>query len=289
MKRRVIVAIVFAYSVIIFCCIPAFGFGKKKQKQNSNQTQYEKEQEEHEQQKKKNAGSAVGRKLKAGGGAAGGAAAGGAIGGTIGSVIPGPGTIIGAGIGAAVGGAFGGTAVSSIANGEVSEYINVETCLNYTNNTTGRSIPYVYNSLGQRNMNNVTPTFSKGDDCKLVVEMKATMIPEKCKKASKRQKSFDLLIPVEICFNKKDIKDGTLGIVNDEGSIAGNQVNHEEVDGVDHYFFFIKNDPHQTPTIVFKFVPAGVGEAKIRIIYGKPDYKIVLSSCYINQTIRFTE
>ena len=175
----------------------------------------------------------------------------------------------------------------TLANGEVSEYINVETHLTYVNNTTHQNLPFAFGSAARKNY--VTPKFAKKDKIKLVVEMNANMIPEKSKKASKRQKSFDLLIPVEIQIDKSSIEDGTLSI-NLENTYRDDSVDVSEiVDSKQIFRFFIKNDPFQTPYVELKFVPAGIGEAKIRIIYGKPDYKIVLSSCDVMQTIEFTD
>ena len=155
------------------------------------------------------------------------------------------------------------------------------------NDTTGKNMPFVFGGSGKKNY--VTPAFAKKDKVKLIVEMQAEMT-EKAKKASKRQKSPDLQIPVEIQIDKSSIEEGTLSITYNGGSIPEDAVNTPEiVDDKQHYFFFIKNDPYAHPSIQLKFSPAGVGEAKIRIIYGKPDYKIVLSSCDITQFIEFTD
>lgn len=277
---------------------------KESSSSSSGGSNFDRDKQQYEQQKSENEGTNAGKVAKTIGGAAAGTAGGAAlgaavgagIGAAIGSVVPGAGTAVGAAIGAVAGGIAGavggGTATGintyTLVNGEVSEYINVETHLTYVNNTTGQNLPF--NFGGATNKNYVTPTFTKKDKVKLVVEMNANMIPEKSKKASKRQKSFDLLIPVEIQIDKSSIEDGTLSINLGPGSFHDDAINGSEiVDSKQIFRFFIKNDPFQTPYVELKFVPAGVGEAKIRIIYGKPDYKIVLSSCDITQTIEFTE
>lgn len=196
--------------------------------------------------------------------------------------------IVTGGIVAVVGGAFSGVQTYAHTNGEVSEYINVETHLNYVNDTTNQNMPFVFGGNGQKNY--ATPTFAKKDKVKLAIEMYANMIPERIKKASERQKSLDLRIPVEIQIDKNNIEDGTLSIAYSGGSLPEDAVNVPEiVDGIQHYHFFIKNDPNAIPSVVLKFVPAGIGEAKLRVIYGKPNNKLVLDSCNINQIIEFTE
>lgn len=268
---------------------------KESSSSSSGGSNFDRDKQQYEQQKSENEGTNAGKVAKTVGGTAGGAAAGAGagagIGAAIGSVIPGAGTVVGAVIGGIVGAVGGGTVAGvntySLANGEVSEYINVETHLTYVNNTTHQNLPFAFGSAARKNY--VTPKFAKKDKIKLVVEMNANMIPEKSKKASKRQKSFDLLIPVEIQIDKSSIEDGTLSI-NLENTYRDDSVDVSEiVDSKQIFRFFIKNDPFQTPYVELKFVPAGIGEAKIRIIYGKPDYKIVLSSCDVMQTIEFTD
>ena len=295
MKRNITtsVLILLVFSLLFSC-------SKESSSYSSAGSQFDRDKQQYEQQKTENEGTNAGKIGATIAGAAGGAVAGAGIGAgvgaVVGSIVPGAGTaagaILGIKIGGLIGAVTGGTAVGvntySLADGEVSEYINVETHLTYVNNATGQNMPFVFGGAARKNY--ATPTFAKKDNVKLVVEMNANMIPEKSKKASKRQKSFDLMIPVEIQIDKSFIEDGTLSINLGTGSFYDDAINVSEiVDSKQIFRFFIKNDPFQTPYVELKFVPAGVGEAKIRIIYGKPDYKIVLSSCDITQTIEFTD
>lgn len=284
-KIKKFVAVILVGSMFIGCV-------KKDTKQYS--TQYEKDKATSEDQIIANQGSdvtKVGGTIAGGtGGAAGGAGVGAAIGAGIGSVIPGAGTAAGAIIGAIIGGiggaVGGGSAGYTLSNGEISEYIKANTRFIYTqhlNDGTEKSSTMVY-GVAANEQDYFDPTFKVGEDVTMIIEINTSLL-NKAKKASSRQKSEDLLIPVEISISKsEDIQVTYTGGNKQKESMS---VPANDIDGVARFSFYIKNNPQIINQLKFTFTPAIPGNAEVNVTYGLPEYKIVDSSCDVFQTIKF--
>ena len=277
MKLRVVgVCVLLSAAAVLSSC--------SKEKENSPaKSQWEKDEEMVETQKEYNQDS-VSRKVSGtavgtSGGAAMGAATGAGIGATVGSIVPGAGTAVGAGVGAIIGsiagGIGGGVSGFVLAPGEMSEYIKVET--DFKAAQEGKNVeskPSLWTSDDY-----ISPKFVVGRDVTFTITMETSLL-EKAKKASKKQTSEDILIPVEIVVTKsKNVE------VLQTGGINGK--NPEiEIDGTVHYHFHIKNNKSPTE-VILTFTPAEEGNARIELIYGLPEYKIVDSNCDVFQMMKF--
>lgn len=293
------VSVVVAVSLFVGCS-----------KDDKYKTQYERDQAEYNRQVDDNSGSDAAKYAATTGAAVAGGTAGGAVGiaggaaagAAIGSVVPGLGTAVGAAVGAVVGGLSGavaggtkaGSAAYSLVNGEVSEYINVETDFIYSGpGSYNGTRTFAFSSLkGYQSRldpriqaSYEAPEFQVRRDVNLTINMLADMIPNKAKKASKRQKSEDLLIPVEVQIDKCS----NLSVSYTGGAVSEDAQAHYEIGNTSYYHFYIKNNPYAHPSMVLRFTPAEAGLAYVRVIYGKPSYKIVMSSCDVKQTIYFVE
>ena len=272
--------------VVILC----FGCSGKKTVDTSK-TQYERDKIATEEQIAANKGSSttkIGGTVAGGaGGAAGGAGAGAAIGAGIGSVVPVAGTATGAIIGAIVGGIAGGiggsTAGYTLSNGDISEYINVTTNFVFTQHSSEAVQTMVYGASANE-AKYFDPIFTVGEDASLVIEMNTALL-KKASKASPKQRSEDLLIPVEVSISKSNNIEVTY-----DGGIKKEAMRIEpDIDGTARFSFYIKNNPELHPKLRLTFVPAEQGKAEVTVTYGLPEYKIVDSTCDVFQTIKFVQ
>lgn len=262
-----------------------------KKKIDTSKTQYEQDKDRNEIQIIDNKGSdgtkAGGTAAGAGIGAIGGAGVGAAAGAGIGSIIPGAGTATGAIIGAIVGGigglTGGGIKGYQLSNGDVSEYINVKTSFVFSQYEGMPASTVIYGASTNEEKYFV-PTFNVGDNVTLHIEMNTSLL-NKAKKASSRQKSEDVLIPVEITIDKTENIEVTY-----DGGIKKEAMRIEnDLEGIARFSFFIKNNPELHPKLKLAFTPAQVGKAEINVTYGFPEYKIVDSTCDVCQTIKFVK
>ncbi len=287
-------------------CIYAFmtlslmllGCGEKR-KIDTSKTQYEQDKDANEAQIIANKGSdgtkyggaAAGAGIGAAGGAAAGAGTGAAIGAGVGSIVPGAGTAIGAGTGAiigaivgGIGGLIGGGVTGyELSNGDMSEYINATTNFVFTQHDGSPVQTMIYGATtGESNY--FDPIFTVGEDASLIIEMNTSLL-NKAKKASARQRSEDLLIPVEIAISKSENIELTY-----DGGIKKEAMRIEnDIDGVARFSFFIKNNPELHSKLKLTFTPAQPGKAEVTVTYGFPEYKIVDSTCDVFQTIKFVK
>lgn len=181
-------------------------------------------------------------------------------------------------------GAIGGAAAGYIlGKNDISEYINVETRFVFAKQDTNENPQtMIYGSKEVNSGDYFLPIFTVGEDVYLNVEMSPSLL-SKAKKASKKQKSTELLIPVEIVITKsKNIE---------VSRIAGmSNISVENyADGTAKYSFFMKNDPSLHPSMRFMFTPAETGLAEIHVTYGTDAYKVVDSTCDVFQTVKFTK
>lgn len=255
----------------------------------SSKSQYEKDKITNEEQIIANQGSdstkAKGTAIGAGSGLAVGAGTGAAIGAGVGSIVPVVGTGVGAIIGAAAGGIAGliggGSAGYTLANGEISEYINVTTNFVFTQHNSDAVQTMVYGASANE-AKYFDPIFTVGEDASLIIEMNTALL-KKASKASPRQKSEDLLIPVEISISKSN----NIEITYDGGIKKEAMRIEPDIDGTARFSFFIKNNSELHPKLKLTFIPAEQGKAEVTVTYGLPEYKIVDSTCDVFQTIKF--
>lgn len=247
-------------------------------------TQYEKDQAEIEEQIIANQGSDATKIGGSVGGGSGGLLAGAAIGAGLGSVIPGAGTAAGAIIGAIAGGIGGSIGGYKLSNGDISEYINANTGFiftQYLNDGTEKSTTMIYGAAANE-YSYFDPVFKVGEDASMIIEINTSLL-DKAKKASSRQKSEDLLIPVEISITKSE----NIEVTYDGGRQKESMRVENDIDGVARFSFYIKNNPQLINKMKFTFTPAVPGKAEVNVTYGLPEYKIVDSSCDVLQTIKF--
>lgn len=267
----------------------------KKTDENANKNSFEMDQQRYEQQQKDNKGSTAGKvagtAAGAGIGGAGGAAAGAGIGAAIGAVIPLQIVTVpvGAGIGAIIGGiaglVSGGKTGYQLSNGDLSEYINVNTTFVFAQHNSEELKTVVYGSAENEASKYFLPRFPVNEEVQLTIEMNTSMLESKIKQASKRQKSSDVRIPVKVSISKsKNIE------VQYDGGIQKDRTKPEfDINGDARYSFYIKNNSELHPNLKFLFTPAEVGNAEINVTYGEPENKIVDSTCDICQTLKFIE
>ncbi|WP_294431265.1 hypothetical protein [uncultured Treponema sp.] len=310
--QKSIIALV-ATSILFNGCLGKNKNEKTSPENNEQVTVLDQQREEYEKQQKDTKGSDAAKYGKTAAGATGGVVIGGAAGvgagvltGVIagittgavtgaaaGTVVPVFGNITGAIVGAAAGGVLaiaggitGGKLVYSLANGELSEYINVETRFVFTRHNSDEIKTNIYGAAQNSDASKYfLPRFPVNEEVQLIIEMNASMLEEYIKKASRKQKSADLLIPVEIVVSKsKNIE------VQYDGGLQKERITIEnDISGEGRFSFFIKNNKDLHPTIKFLFTPAETGDAEICVTYGTPEYKIVESTCDIVQTMKFIE
>lgn len=289
-KLKKVVCLYIAGSLLLISC--------QKKNIDYSKSQYEQDQDLNESQIEDNkegigkvAGTVIGATTGGVGGAGVGAGTGAAIGAGIGSIVPGPGTAVGAGIGAiigavvgGVGGLIGGAQTGFVlTNGDMSEYINATTNFVFTQHD-GTSVQTMIYGAVTDTSNYFDPVFTVGEEASLIIEINTTLL-KKAKKASARQKSEDLLIPVEIAISKSENIEVTYeGGIKKEAMLIEN-----DIDGVARFSFFIKNNPELHPKMKLTFTPAEPGKAEVTVTYGLPEYKIVDSTCDVFQTIKFVE
>ena len=278
--------------VCLFVISSLLLIGCHKKNVDYSKTQYEQDKDKNEAQIIDNQGSkgskVGGTAAGAGVGASGGAGVGAAIGAGIGTaILPGAGTTAGAIIGAIVGGVGGlvGGAQTGfvLANGDVSEYINATTNFVFTQHDGSQVQTMIYGAVTEAS-NYFDPIFTVGEEASLVIEINTSLL-QKAKKASSRQKSEDLLIPVEVAISKSaNIEVTYEGGIKKEAMLIEN-----DIDGVARFSFFIKNNPELHPKMKLTFTPAEPGKAEVTVTYGLPEYKVVDSTCDVFQTIKFVE